>query len=129
MVSFKIGVGACSLVALASFAAVPPAAAVTMKECSAQYKAAQGSGTLGGLSWQQFRSARCGSAAVGSAYVPGVVFPKAISPKYSQESPGKARMHTCLDQYRANKASNANAGLKWIEKGGGYYSQCNRRLK
>jgi hypothetical protein len=29
----------------------------------------------------------------------------------------------------ANKASSANAGLKWIEKGGGYYSECNKRLK
>jgi hypothetical protein len=27
----------------------------------------------------------------------------AVSPKYSSESAGKARMHTCLDQYRANK--------------------------
>jgi hypothetical protein len=52
-----------------------------------------------------------------------------VSPKYSNESPGKARMHTCLDQYRANKASNANAGLRWITKGGGYYSECNKRLK
>jgi hypothetical protein len=31
--------------------------------------------------------------------------PSAVSPKYSGESAGKARMHTCLDQYRANKAS------------------------
>jgi hypothetical protein len=37
-------------------------------------------------------------------------------------------MQTCLDQYRANKAANTNAGLKWIQKGGGYYSECNRRL-
>ena len=38
-------------------------------------------------------------------------------------------MMTCLDQYEANKAGNMNAGLKWIEKGGGYYSMCNKRLK
>jgi len=38
-------------------------------------------------------------------------------------------MHTCVDQYNANKASNANGGLKWIQKGGGYYSECNKRLK
>ena len=57
------------------------------------------------------------------------VFPSAVSPKYSSESPGKARMHTCLDQYRANKTSSGNGGLKWIEKGGGYYSECNKRLK
>jgi hypothetical protein len=37
--------------------------------------------------------------------------------------------HTCLDQYNANKASNGNGGLKWIQKGGGYYSECNKRLR
>ena len=57
------------------------------------------------------------------------VFPSAVSPKYSGESAGKARMQTCLDQYRANKTSGGNGGLKWIEKGGGYYSECNKRLK
>lgn len=63
-------------------------------------------------------------AATGNA-----VFPSAVSSKYSSESAGKARMHTCLDQYNANKANNANGGLKWIEKGGGYYSECNKHLK
>jgi len=57
------------------------------------------------------------------------MFPNAVSPKYSSESAGKARMHTCLDQYNANKATNGNGGLKWIAKGGGYYSECNKRLK
>jgi hypothetical protein len=58
-----------------------------------------------------------------------VVFPTAISPKYSSTPPDKARMHTCADQFTANKASNANGGLKWIEKNGGYYSECVSRLK
>ena len=57
------------------------------------------------------------------------VFPNAVAPKYSNESAGKARMHTCLDQYNANKANNGNGGLNWIQKGGGYYSECNKRLK
>jgi len=57
------------------------------------------------------------------------VFPSAVSPKYSKETEGKARMHTCLDQYNANKTSNGNGGLNWIQKGGGYYSECNKRLK
>src|SRR5439155_10410203 len=51
------------------------------------------------------------------------MFPSAVDPKYSKESAGKARMHTCVDQYNANKATNANGGLKWIQKGGGYYSE------
>jgi hypothetical protein len=57
------------------------------------------------------------------------VFPSAVAAKYASESAGKGRMHTCLDQYKANKATNANGGLEWIQKGGGYYSQCNTRLK
>ena len=57
------------------------------------------------------------------------VFPSAVDPKYSKESAGKARMHTCVDQYNANKTSNGNGGMKWIMKGGGYYSECNKRLK
>jgi hypothetical protein len=57
------------------------------------------------------------------------VFPHAIAPKYAKETAGKARMHTCRDQYNANKATHANGGMKWIEKGGGYYSLCTKRLK
>jgi hypothetical protein len=57
------------------------------------------------------------------------VFPSAVAPKYASESGGRARMHTCLDQYNANKASGGNADLKWIQIGGGYYSECNKRLK
>lgn len=59
----------------------------------------------------------------------GVVFPKAVDPKYASETPGKQRMHTCLDQYHTNKANNSLGGLKWIQKGGGYYSLCNAKLK
>ena len=57
------------------------------------------------------------------------VYPSAVDPKYSKETAGKARMHTCVDQYNANKAANANGGLKWIQKGGGYYSECSKKLK
>ncbi len=38
-------------------------------------------------------------------------------------------MHTCLDSYNAAKAAGTLGGMKWIEKGGGYYSACNRQLK
>ena len=57
------------------------------------------------------------------------VYPTAVDPKYAKESEGKARMHTCVDQYNANKATGANGGLKWIQKGGGYYSECTKKLK
>lgn len=112
-----------------------------MKECSAKYKAAQAGGTLSGMTWSEFRRAQCGSdassAATPAAKAPlpppstaeRTVFPSAVSPKYAKETPGKARMHTCLDQYNANKATNGNGGQTWIKKGGGYYSECNKRLK
>jgi len=117
---------------LATMCGTNPVAALTMQECSTKFRAAQASGTSGGMTWQQFRKAQCGSgaSAVGSAALsPGATFPKAISPKYANQPPGKARMLTCLDQYRANKAANLNGGLRWITKGGGYYSECNKRIK
>jgi hypothetical protein len=52
-----------------------------------------------------------------------------VDSKYSKDSAGKARRETCLDQYRANKANNGNGGLKWIQKGDGYYSECTKKLK
>jgi hypothetical protein len=116
--------------------------ALTMQECSAKYKAAKEAGSLNGMKWNDFRKAECGatataapapapapSAAPSTGYVGNAVFPNAVSSKYASESAGKARMHTCLDQYRANKASNGNGGLKWIQRGGGYYSECNKHLK
>ncbi|GLR89268.1 hypothetical protein [Bradyrhizobium iriomotense] len=61
--------------------------------------------------------------------VGNAIFPNAVDPKYAKETAGKARLHTCVDQYNSNKTTNANGGMKWIEKGGGYYSECNKRLK
>ena len=120
-------VGIAMLFAALAVIGTPPLAALTMQECSAKYRAAKTSGTLGRTTWQDFRKANCGAnAALGYT---AVTFPKGISPKYRNEPLGKARMHTCLDQYNANKAANRNAGLRWIEKGGGYYSECSKRLK
>jgi hypothetical protein len=129
MVALKIGVGVGTLMAAAALAALP-LSALTMRECSAAYKQARSSGTLGGMTWQRFRKQKCGTPSAGSGYLPGAtVFPHTIAPRYAAEPPGKARRLTCLDQYRLNKAGNANGGLRWMEKGGGYYSECNRRLK
>ncbi|GIQ72160.1 hypothetical protein ACE103_38050 [Bradyrhizobium sp. ma5] len=68
-------------------------------------------------------------AAAPAAPAGPAVFPNAIDPKYAKESEGKGRMHTCVDQYNANKTTGGNGGLKWIQKGGGYYSECNKKLK
>lgn len=58
-----------------------------------------------------------------------VVFPTTVSPEFSKLSAGRARQKTCVAQYNANKANGGNGSLKWIQKGGGYWSQCNSRLK
>lgn len=140
------------LAAAAAFAwiaagALSPAHAMTMAECSAKYKAAKDAGTLKGMKWNDFRKAECSDkadagepnaantekaaepAAPKTKAPANVVFPTKVSSKYAKETPGKARMHTCLDQYKINKAKNALGGLKWIQKGGGYYSICNAKLK
>ena len=119
----------------AALAVTSPAQALTTQECSAKYQAAKAAGTLGGQKWNDFRKAQCGAdataapAAAPAAPAGPAMFPSAVDPKYSKESAGKARMHTCVDQYNANKATNANGGLKWIQKGGGYYSECTKKLK
>jgi hypothetical protein len=120
------------------------------KQCGEKWAAAKTAGTTGDLTWLKFLS-QCRaelaaqpaptttaasppatadqSASAPTAPAGAAVFPTSVSTKYSSEMPGKARMQTCLDQYNANKATDANGGMKWIEKGGGYYSECNKRLK
>jgi K+-transporting ATPase ATPase C chain len=60
------------------------------------------------------------SPSAAAATPPAAVFPSAISPQ-----PGDARRKTCLDQYHANAATNANGGLKW----NAYWKECKKRLK
>ena len=38
-------------------------------------------------------------------------------------------MKTCAAQWQKDKADNTTGGMKWNPKGGGYYSECNKRLK
>ncbi len=147
------------LVALCAFAAcaglvlsVPASAQNRMKACNDEWNAMKTAGTVGDKKYADFRkeclartaaapaaaapaapTAAAKPAAPAASAAPAAagaaVFPSAVSSKYSSESAGKARMHTCLDQYNANKAGSGNAGLHWIQKGGGYYSQCNAKLK
>ena len=123
----------------AALAASAPAQALTAQECSAKYQAAKTAGTLNGQKWNDFRKAECGAdAAAAPAATPAAapaapkeaaakpkkeaapaaapvlpagpaVYPSAVDPKYSKETAGKGRMHTCVDQYNANKTTNANA--------------------
>ena len=102
-------------------AVVKPAASAT--GCGLKFLTAEVAGKLKGRKWKEFREEECGPITTNA------VFPTAVAPKYSGENPDKARTLTCADQFTANKATNANDGLKWIEKGGGYYSECVSRLK
>jgi len=140
-------VAICAGAILAAALQATSANALTMAECSAKYKDAKTAGTLNGMKWNDFRKAQCGAeanAAPAPAPAPApkpaaapaapvavgnAIFPRTVDSKYSKDSAGKARMETCLDQYRANKTSNTNGGMKWIQRGGGYYSECNKRLK
>ena len=160
MLTRSIALGAGALAIAAWALPSPSVQALTLKECSEKYRAAQAAGAKE-LKWNDFRKAQCGATATAApaGAAPGTAvptaptaqpapkraerpatttgvgspgdaaFPTAVSPKYSTETAGKARMHTCLDQYNANKAANRNGGLNWIQKGGGYYSECNKRLK
>jgi len=151
--------GAIAVSGLAALAMTTSSAqALTAQECSAKYQAAKSAGTLGDQKWNDFRKAQCGAdAAATPAAAPAAepkeaakkgskkdaakeaaapaapsgpaVYPNAVDPKYSKETAGKARMHTCVDQYNANKTTNGNGGMKWIQKGGGYYSECSKKLK
>ena len=145
----------CTAVA---FHAAPASAQSRLKTCNDEWSAMKSNNTVGDKKYADFRKecltrtgatpsaqepATPGAAATApSAAKPApaprgavpsaageAVFPTAVSPKYSKETAGRARMHTCLDQYNENKASTGNGGLNWIQKGGGYYSECNKRLK
>jgi hypothetical protein len=147
---------AVAVSAFASLAAAPPAQALTAQECSAKYQAARTAGTLGDRKWSDFRKAECGPDATAAspaaapaarkeaavrpkkdaapAAAPAVpagpaVFPSAVDLKYAKEPAHRARLHTCADQWKANKAANTTGGLKWIQKGGGYWSECSKKLK
>ena len=146
--SIRLCLMSASTAALLAWAWSGPTHALTMQECSVKYKAAKSAGTVKGMRWNDFRKAECGTDAAAVAPAPttpetkraraaapstvglagNAVFPSAVSAKYSTQKAGRARMHTCLDQYKANKAGNGNGGLRWIQKGGGYYSECNKRL-
>jgi len=152
MKSGLVALCAAAVCAAVAFSAAPASAQSRLKTCNDEWNAMKANNTVGDKKYADFRKeclARTAatpgaSGAAPSAAAPApktatkpaapaaageAVFPTAVSPKYSKESAGRARMHTCLDQYHENKASNANAGLNWIQKGGGYYSECTKRLK
>ena len=124
-----------------------------MQECGKEYQAAKTANTLAGKSWNEYlkdcRVRHGGDKTAAPAATPAAapaakpaekaaaapapsgpaVFPTKVDAKYASEKPAKQRMKTCLDAYTANKSTGGNGGMKWIQKGGGYYSQCTAKLK
>jgi len=99
-------------------------AALSTPACSVKYLEAKIAGKLQGRKWVDFRRDECGK------HETTAVFPLAVAPKYENEKDlDKARTKTCADQFTVNKATNANGGLLWVEKDGGYYAECVMRLK
>jgi hypothetical protein len=103
----------CGADATAAPAATPAAAPAAPAEAAAKPKSKKGGET----------------AAAPAAPAGPAVFPSAVDPKYSKETAGKARLHTCADHWKTNKAANTTGGLRWIQKGGGYWPECNKKLK
>ena len=148
---FNLKLAALTVTALVAWSA-SPAGALTMKECGETYRAAKEGGTLNGMDWAAFRKEKCAtsaaesagadsvkteepaekdaSAAVAPTVAPaGVTFPTTLAAEFKTEKPAKARMKTCLQGYHDNKEAGTLNGLRWIQKGGGYYSLCNAKLK
>ena len=127
-----------------------------MKICGDKWRVAKESSATSGQTWMQFLAkCRTETAAIVApaasskpvasiaetpapasekpavATAPGkpAVYPGAIASKFASEKPYRARQKTCSEQYQANKARGDNGGQRWLEKGGGYWSECNKRLK
>lgn len=144
--------------ALACVALPVTAGAMSLKDCSVKYQAAKKDGSLGTKTWAEYRHSDCGDAGAGTAPVAASVaattapaaasakpaasstpavasvaapvdLPAVIDPKFASEKPARARLHTCAQSYRAHKKAGTLNGLKWLQKGGGFYSLCNRKLK
>ena len=131
--------GAALLTALA-FA--QPASALTMKECSAKYKAEQEAGTLVTKSWNDFRKAECGRGATLEATKPGKTAKEAAKDTSKEKAAGlktvkssefkptatkdtepeavKPEIHAltqkeCSKNYQAAKAKGTLGGATWNE--------------
>jgi hypothetical protein len=130
---------------------------MSMKACGEKWQAAKAANATKGATWTTFL-AECRAAGATAASPPAPVaaapaptatpapapaqaptasvktasqpvFPGAVSAKFAELRPSQARQKTCSEQYQANKASDANGGMRWLEKGGGYWSLCNKKLK
>ncbi len=148
MIDFLRPLLASSFIAVLSLPGLALAQDASMKVCGEKWQAAKAAGTTGGTTWPKFL-ADCRATASSTPTAPAapakvaappapasetmakgkLVFPSAVPAKFADLTPARARQKACSEQYQANKATDSNGGLRWLEKGGGYWSQCNRKLK
>ena len=86
-----------ALIAAMACGGMPSAQALTAKECSAKYKAAQEAGTLNGMKWNDFRKAECGSTTPQAAASPAA---NSIAPHYRREADFGAGRKRCVPDGR-----------------------------
>lgn len=146
--AFFFSLIAASVVGSSAAVAAPASGKMSFFACHKEFQNAKKNGTLNGQKYADFKAAHCSnnsettapeeapkkevkttSAPAAPVASGNVVFPSGVSSEFASLSAGKARQKTCLKQYNANKANGGNGNLKWIQRGGGYYSQCNSRLK
>jgi len=94
------------------------ASALSMAECSVKYREAKAAGTDGGLKWNDFRKAQCGTDAAAAPAAPAApaVAAKAAAPAAPAAAPaaGGMTLKECSAAWKALKASNSvPAGMKW----------------
>lgn len=114
---------------------------LSFKECGAKYRAAKADGSLGDRKWLNYRHSECGITAATFRQPPvrseasrteamsRLTFPVALAAEFNGQKPWEARMRTCLKSYREAKKAGTLYGVKWVEKGGGYYSLCSAKLR
>ena len=118
---------------------------LSMKECTIRFEAAKQAKTTDIPRWNEYHKSECGiddipapgqtaqvspkNSAAAPIVPQGVKFPSKIDEKFASEKLTTQRMRTCLEAYHANKAAKTLGELRWVQKGGGYYSLCNARLK
>ncbi|CAN1724929.1 Antifreeze protein [Hyphomicrobium sp. 1Nfss2.1] len=82
--------------------------APSMEECSARYKSAKKDGTLGGMSWNEFRSAGCIAKTAEAPKTP----PAKAAQKKSVE-PTKISEKECSARYQAAKSAGTLGDMTW----------------